>query len=236
MKKRIRIVQCWDDGVEDDIRLCELLRDAGARASFNLNAGLHSARRGEPWLYREVKEVRRLAKSELAGIYEGFTVANHTMTHPWPEQTGAKDWAREVKDGRAKLQDWFAQEVEGFAYPYGQFPAHAVDAVGCAGHSYGRTCLNATPSVPTADPLRLAPDAHFRNPELWTRYLLAKEAGAEAFYFWGHSYEMVEEADWSAFARLLRCFNDDPDAEWGNLPDLFAPPGEVSPSSEVPHP
>jgi len=224
MKGRIRIVQCWDDGVEDDIRLCELLREVGARASFNLNAGLHGARRGEVWRYRGVKDVRRLARSELAGVYEGFTLANHTSTHPWPEKTLAEEWRREVIDGRARLQDWFGQEVAGFAYPYGQFPPHAVEAVAEAGHSYARTCLNATPSVPAADPWRLAPDAHFRDPELWACYLQAKEAGAEAFYFWGHSYEMVEEADWSDFAGLLRRFHDDPDAEWGDLPALFSAP------------
>jgi hypothetical protein len=49
MNHRIRIVQCWDDGVEDDIRLCALLRSLGAKATFNLNAGLHgTTKRGDP--------------------------------------------------------------------------------------------------------------------------------------------------------------------------------------------
>lgn len=41
----MRIVQCWDDGVEDDIRLCEILRKHGAKASFNLNPGMHGSQR-----------------------------------------------------------------------------------------------------------------------------------------------------------------------------------------------
>ena len=32
----MKIVQCWDDGVLDDIRLIEILRHHDAKASFNL--------------------------------------------------------------------------------------------------------------------------------------------------------------------------------------------------------
>lgn len=42
----INIVNYWHDGVEDDIRLGELLRVRGATASFNLNAGLLGAGQG----------------------------------------------------------------------------------------------------------------------------------------------------------------------------------------------
>ena len=61
----IKIVQCWDDGVEDDIRLCALLRAAGARASFNLNPATHGAQRSGNYRYKETKDVIRLARGEL---------------------------------------------------------------------------------------------------------------------------------------------------------------------------
>jgi len=41
----MKIVQCWDDGVNDDIRLTELLRRHCAKATFNLNPGTHKAER-----------------------------------------------------------------------------------------------------------------------------------------------------------------------------------------------
>ncbi len=68
----MKIVQCWNDGVEDDIRLCELLRSVGAQAPFNLNAGLHGTNRGGSWLFRGEKEVRKLAKNELVGVLRGI--------------------------------------------------------------------------------------------------------------------------------------------------------------------
>jgi len=41
----MKIVQCWDDGVLDDVRLIEILRRHGAKASFNLNLGTQPAQR-----------------------------------------------------------------------------------------------------------------------------------------------------------------------------------------------
>ena len=38
----MKLMQCWDDGVSTDVRLVSLLRRHGARATFNLNAGLHA--------------------------------------------------------------------------------------------------------------------------------------------------------------------------------------------------
>jgi hypothetical protein len=44
-------------------------------------------------------------------------------------------------------------------------------------------------------PMFLAPDCHFLDPRLPDLYEKAKAAGASAFYFWGHSYELCSEKD-----------------------------------------
>jgi peptidoglycan/xylan/chitin deacetylase (PgdA/CDA1 family) len=217
----IKIVQCWDDGVEDDIRLCEILRAHGAKASFNLNPGLHGSVRGGAWRYKDVKDVRRLAWRELPAVYKGFTVANHTTSHPWPTKVSAGQWQREVREARKALQDHFQQPVSGFAYPYGDFDDAVAETVREAGHVYARTCHNATPCLPAADPMKLPSDCHHAATDFWDRYAKAKAAGAPAFYFWGHSYEFLGEADWSAFGAKLARFNADSDAVWADLPDLF---------------
>lgn len=221
MAQKMKIVQCWDDGVEDDIRLCELLRSVGAQATFNLNAGLHGATRGEAWLFRGSKEVRKLAKNELAAVYEGFEIANHTLTHPSADKIAPGEWKREVLEGRSRLEDLFGRRVAGFAYPFGHCPPHAVEVVRGAGHAYARTCKNATPSFPPADPMLLAADCHFLDPRFWDLCEQAKSAGSPAFYFWGHSYELCTEGDWRSFEEKLRRLESDPDAEWGSLSALF---------------
>ena len=48
---KIKIAQCWDDGVATDIRLIEILRKYQAKATFNLCPGLFQEERIEPhWL------------------------------------------------------------------------------------------------------------------------------------------------------------------------------------------
>lgn len=217
----IKIVQCWDDGVEDDIRLCEMFRERGVRASFNLNPGLHQKNRSSAWRFNSCKDVRRLAKDELCATYSGFVIANHSATHPWPTKIPLNEWRREVVDARKELQDIFGQPVTGFAYPYGDWSPAVADVVREAGHIYSRSCGNATPCFPPADPMAFSPDRHFAAADFWDRYELAKASGSPVFYFWGHSYELVSEDDWSAFDRNLARFNADPDAVWADLPELF---------------
>ena len=217
----MKIVQCWDDGVEDDIRLCELLREKGAKASFNLNPGFAGAQRVCHWRYNDCKDVVRLAKPELPAVYNGFTIANHSVTHPWPTRIPIAEWRREVSDGRRQLQDIFGQPVLGFAYPYGDTNAATAEAVQDAGHVYARICANATPCFPPADPMLFAADCHHADPDFWEHYAKAKAANAGVFYFWGHSYEFVTAADWQVFSDKLDRFNADPDAVWAELPDLF---------------
>jgi peptidoglycan/xylan/chitin deacetylase (PgdA/CDA1 family) len=219
----IQIVQCWDDGVIDDLRLTELLRAHNAQATFNLNPGMHGTSRGHTWTYKGVKEVYRLARSELLAAYDGFTIANHSVNHPWPAKIPLEEWRREVEDGRKQLQDMFQQPILGFAYPYGQYePAPIIEVVRAAGHTYARTCENATPCHPAPDPLAQPTDCHFAASDFWARYERAKALASPVFYFWGHSYELVTEEDWSAFAAKLARFNADPDAVWADLPSALA--------------
>ena len=211
--------------MEDDIRLIGLLRRHGARASFNLNPGLHGAQRGHTWRYKGTKDVRRLAKGELADVYEGFTIANHTVSHPWALRIPPDEWRREVVDGRKMLQDIFAQPVEGFVYPYGERSDGTDRIVREAGHSYARgtgsVCAAEPPGYPPADPLRFVPDCHFKDPDIMGKFAAAKSAGASVFYFWGHSYEMVDDEDWAHLDGILQALAADPGAAWADLPSLF---------------
>ena len=124
-------------------------------------------------------------------------------------------------EGRARLEDLFGRRVEGFAYPFGHCPPHAVEILRESGHLYARTSANATPSFPPADPMLLAADCHFLNPGFWERYEKAKSAGAPVFYIRGHSYEFCNEEDWKNFADKLHRLQSDQDAEWGSLSGLF---------------
>ena len=70
------VVQCWDDGVTTDVRLVDILRRHGAKATFNLNAGLHDRHRQFGWIHQGT-EVSRLGCDEMKEVYQGFMIANH---------------------------------------------------------------------------------------------------------------------------------------------------------------
>ncbi len=217
----LKVVQCWDDGVNDDIRLIEILRKHGAKASFNLNPATHGDLRQGGFSDRWDKQIDRLARSELSEVYEGFTIANHSMSHPWPTRIALDDWRSEVVDARKILQDWFQQAILGFVYPFGDCDLATADVVREAGHVYARTTKNVTPCLPVADPMMFHADCHFHNENFWDLYAKAKASEAEVFYFWGHSYEICTEAEWAAFDEKIARISADIEAEWVELPDLF---------------
>lgn len=217
----LKVVQCWDDGVNDDIRLIEILRKHGAKASFNLNPSTHGDLRKGGHSERWGKLIQRLARSELNDVYEGFTIANHSMSHPWPTKIPLEAWRSEVVDARKVLQDWFQQPILGFVYPYGDCNGATADVVREAGHVYARTTGNATPCLPVKDPMFFAPDCHFHNEQFWELYAKAKTTDVGVFYFWGHSYELCTEAQWADFDAKIARITEDPDSEWLDLPDLF---------------
>ncbi|MDX1341953.1 MAG: polysaccharide deacetylase family protein [Reinekea sp.] len=214
----MKIVQCWDDGVTSDIRLCELLRQHGAKASFNLNLGLHGLQRGHGWNH-EGHDVLRLARTELTSVYTGFTIANHTLTHPYLTELDEQTIEHEVSDGRKQLQDVFSQPVYGFVHPFGRYDNRVLDAVLKSGHLYARAEGNAVQNFPPDDPLEFRSTCHFLSPHFWQLYEQSKEVGV--FYFWGHSFEMINEHMWHQFEQTLIRINEDADAEWADIPELF---------------
>ncbi len=218
----LKVVQCWDDGVHDDIALIEILRKYGAKASFNLNPALYKDER-TGWHNDNLnKDISRLAQSELKDVYAGWTVANHSMSHHWPLKIPLEQWRLEVVDARKWLQDFFQQPVLGFAYPFGSFDDATAQVLREAGHVYGRTTQKSTPCLPVADPMQFHPDCHFLDEKFWERYEQAKQSEAGVFYFWGHSYELHTPERWENFEACIQKIATDPQAEWAELPELFA--------------
>ena len=214
------VVQCWDDGVSADIRLIGILRKYGARASFNLNAGLHQRHLSGGWDYKGTK-VMRLGLDDMREIYAGFTIANHSLTHPRLEQLQIDAARRDIADGRDRLQQFFGQPVKGFAYPFGSFNEAVKEAVRETGHVYARTTQSVEQPVPPDDPMAFHACCHFLAPDFWARYEKARAGGV--FYFWGHSYELIDEPMWAAFDAMIARISRDPEASWGELVDLFPP-------------
>ena len=213
------LLQCWDDGVTADASLLDILRKHRAKATFNLCAGTHDKTRRHSWDYRGT-EVWKLGLDEMPDLYAGFTIANHSLTHPHLDRLPIAQARREIAHGRERLQKIFKnQEVLGFAYPFGTYTEAVKEAVREAGHVYARTCVNVDFPVPPADPMEFHPNCHFLAPDFWERYERAKAGGV--FYFWGHSYELLTPEMWAAFDAQIARLSSEKDATWGELYDVF---------------
>jgi peptidoglycan/xylan/chitin deacetylase (PgdA/CDA1 family) len=220
----MKIMQCWDDGVANDEPLTALLRKYKAKATFNLNPALSDkgARRLGTWKYKNLFLVDKLSLDEMKELYKGFKVAGHTMTHPHPTKISPEQLKSEMVDCKAFIKDFLGQGKCGFAYPFGDYDETVKKAVRDAGFLYARTTKNVDGKLPLEDPMELHSHCHFMSPDFWRKY---DEVRAQdgVFYFWGHSYEMMDDkALWDEFEAKLAKISADPKAEWIDIIDLFA--------------
>lgn len=221
----MKIYQSWDDGPVDDLRLIDLLHKYHAKAAFHLSPGLSDkcGRTRSLWPYRGY-DVIHLAISEFKGVYEEFEVASH-MFHHWGAQAHTlKEFIDDAIAGRCFLEDLFQKSCRGFAWPCGQVTAEAADGLRKEGFLYGRTVEKAKGSVyECADPMRLAPSCHFQDPDFYSIFEKSKEYGG--FYFWGHSYEMMnDDSLWNEFERKLAFISETPGMVWENVSEAASFP------------
>lgn len=225
----MKVVQCWDDGVANDIRLTEVFRKHGAKATFNLNPGLmHPETREESFWEKQGEDARnsslgfirgRLSHRDIPEIYSGFELASHCWRHESAGSIPDDAWLRSALDARHFLEDIAQKPCLGFAWPNGRATDGAVMELRKAGFAYGRTVGSTYDVTDCADPLLLDPSCHFMASDFWPRYIKAKQTGV--FYFWGHSYELFRDPEiWAAFEDRIEYISKDPDAEWANVIDI----------------
>ena len=222
VETKMKIAQCWDDGVLDDLRLIEILRRHGAKASFNLNLGTQPAHRQASWRFRDAKDVWKLGRDELREVYEGFPIANHSARHLNLTKVAPEEAYEDIRVGRDLLEQFFGFPVTGFVYPCGLHSEEVEQMVAATGHVYARTTKNVARSFPPERPMALHSNCHFAAADFWDRFARAKAEKHPVFYFWGHSYEMIADEEWAAMDAKIARVSADPECEWTTLPELFA--------------
>lgn len=227
---KIKVAQCWDDGVYTDIRLTEMLRRYGAKATFNLNPGnAPDVTRGigwdrfdtppDSWRYCGF-DAGKIAIKDWKRVYAGFKVASHCWKHETVGKVADEEFAEAAIRARELLEDIFETACPGFAWPCGVSSPETVKMLKAAGFAYGRT-INPVDDVSSCqEPLTLDPNCHFMDRKFREKYLRTKEQGG-VFYFWGHSYEMLDcEGLWDQLEQKIRFISEDPDAEWCDVIDI----------------
>ena len=191
----------YDDGVQQDARLIEILNRHGLKCTFNINSGSFAP---EGKVYEAGRVHRRMTERECVELYtnSGHEVAVHAYTHPFLEQLPQSGVVYEVMKDREALESIFGCIIKGMAYPYGTLNNDVVEALRVCGISYSRTTVSTEKfDIPT-DWLRLPATCHHRNPKLmelaekFTGYVPEKMEAPKLFYLWGHSYEFEGANNW----------------------------------------
>ena len=213
----------YDDGVEQDIRLIEIMRKNGIKGTFNLNSGLFAA---EGTVYPAGQIHRRLTEKQCAGLYRGSDIepAVHGYEHPFWSKLPAPCCVADVIDDRRALEKLFGIPVRGAAYPYGAFSDAVTDILDKCGITYCRTTVSTHAFTMPERPLTLHPTCHHDDPllrELGERFVNENpERDPALFYLWGHAYEFEMHDNWNVIEDFL--------AEIGGKSDIwYATNGEI---------
>lgn len=204
----------YDDGVEQDERLIEIMHKHGLKGTFNLNSGLYAP---EGTIYPQGTIHRRMDQRKAAELFggSGMEVAVHALTHPFLEQLPASLCTNEVVKDRENLEEQFHTIVRGMAYPFGTYSDTVVDCLRNAGIVYARTTISSRSFRIPGDWLRLEATCHHNDPRLMElAHRFAQEdngRGPWLFYLWGHSYEFEQDDNWEvieSFAEYMGQRND----------------------------
>ena len=214
----MKVIQCWDDGISDDIRLGEILRRYGAKATFCLNPGLYKQERSLGWIHGD-KEVWRLSFHELVSVYEGFEIASHSMTHPYLTDLPSDSLWWEISESKKILESIFNKAVAGFCYPFNSYNNTVKDMIRSAGYLWARGGAEAENAFPPPDPFEFNFNSHFLSESFWKKFYHSRDQNS-IFSFWGHSCELVTEEMWRIFEETIERITDEPNVAWSNVSDV----------------
>ncbi|OPJ59440.1 polysaccharide deacetylase family protein [Clostridium oryzae] len=204
----------YDDGVEQDVRLVQIMNKHGLKGTFNLNSGEYAP---EGTFYPKGQIHRRMTEKQVTEAFKGsgHEVAVHTLTHTFLEQLPTHLALKEILKDRENLEKQFGTMVRGAAYPFGTLNDNVVEALRLCGIVYARTVISTNDFRLPENWLKLTATCHHNSPELkklakkfvedeviWTPYL---------FYLWGHSYEFEADNNWEViedFAEYVGNRND----------------------------
>lgn len=225
---KVKVAQCYDDGVATDIKFIEILRKYNAKATFNLCPGLlPQTERIEPhrvapdftgWSYKGFRG-GHVAISELHDIYGDFEVASHCWQHENAGIVEDKVFIDSAVKTKDFLEEIFQRPCRGFAYPNSRHTPSTEKLLAEAGFAYARTVDNTDDIRECSNLMIFKPNCHFMAPDFIERFQKAKATGM--FYFWGHTYELTDDTvRWELFEKNLAFISNDPDVEWVNVIDL----------------
>lgn len=217
------VTTSWDDGHVLDLRLAEMLDEAGVSATFYL--ALEN---------REIALRNRMPRDGVRQLSERFEIGSHSQTHAVLTRVPIDRARREMMDSKAALSDLTGKPVHTFCYPRGAHSQRLARAARDCGYLYARTVRDFELGLPL-DPWGAGTTLEAARPPLWRwpvtcarmgldRPAVLSDWGARAialfdraraedgvFHLWGHSWVLERRQQWKTLHRVLGHITQFPD-------------------------
>lgn len=221
-KYKKAITFSYDDGVEQDLQLLEILNKYNLKGTFNLNTGLDD--KSNSWIYKECLEVKRLDLEKYVDAYKGHEIAVHTLTHPNLCTLDDESFEKEILEDRKNIERIFGTTAVGMAYPYGTYSEKVVDKLRQYGFKYARGVESSYNFDVQDNLLVFKPTCHHddnRLFELAEHFLKMEVDKPQIFYVWGHAYEFEGNNNWDRFEEFCKLISGRGDIFYGTNAEVL---------------
>lgn len=214
----------YDDGVVQDRRLAQLLRQYGVKCTFNLGSALlgHPDMGGFPG--KPDLDISKVSPEEIPTVYATHEVAGHSLYHSSLDKVGAPLAAYEIAEDKRRLEALVGKPLRMFAYPFGMYTPQVVELLRLCGYQGARTIRSSHSFDIPQNFLEWDPTCHHDDPqlmELARQFVEGPPFFPMLFYVWGHAYEFDDEDNWSVMEKLVAYLAGHKDKIW------FATNGEI---------
>ena len=212
----------FDDGITQDLRVIEILKKYDVKCvSFNINTGLYGA--NWDWVGPAIGDAsiphQRFTKEELeTGIYDGYEVLVHTMSHPSLKNydRSAARIKKEVGKDADNIEALTGTRPVGMAWPGGdnEYTDKTIEMV--LKHTDIRFARGTTSTYNFELPeyfMKWMPTCSAIDPQCLTlaqQFLDAECTEDMLFYVWGHAYEfdLNNKQGYETFEQLVKMMSE----------------------------
>jgi len=200
------ITLSYDDGVFEDVRFIELMKQYGFKGTFNLSYNRIPADHTIP----EGKKHRKLTAEEIREVYtpDCTEIAMHSFNHRSLASVQTSEVMYEIIEDRKGWEMFLGKIVRGMAYANGSFDGPSLDILRLAGVTYARTTKQTEKFDLPTDWLCLESTCKHTNPrlmELADQFAnMEVKKDAQLFYLWGHTYEFEDDNNWEVIENFFR--------------------------------
>jgi hypothetical protein len=218
----------YDDGVQQDIRMIEILDKYGIKCTFNINS---SALEDEEREFPQGQVHRRMARREAFEVYSkaianGHEVATHAYSHPFLDKTPAEMVTYEIVEDRRILEELFGTIIKGHAYPFGTTNGEVVDILRKCGILYARTTVSTRSFAIPQNWLLMPATCHHNDAQLMQlvdKFLNEPQRypDPKLFYLWGHTYEFEGNNNWEVIEKFAEAIGNRDDIWYANNMQVY---------------